>query len=375
MHPFAEQLISLINNRNVKKMALCRYLNMDRSTLYQILNGKRFPSSPDILDSLAAYLSLSSEEYKALQEAWKFEKIGSLVYYRRKQIRDFLESCIVNASFTKPDKIHFSAKGSDFIKESPSESFRLLSGQDVILETLHQILTMETRFPEGNLACIFQPNQAPVLELIQDLLAAHPFRMDHIICLNKTDTLNSHQQMLNFALVSPILPLYENPATTYHTFYHYNAIPDQFTSFAGMSCLFLTASCALACTLDLQTGILFTNKDCVRLYWNLFRKCREISSQLLQIFPVDYDNRFLMKFEGDVYIPVNSAFSQLPKFYICINEQKMIIVCNKIGISIEEISILSAFRDFLSSEENSNFEAKRLDDFRESLHESVKQLK
>ena len=79
MHPFSSCLNTLLTTRNIKKTALSQHLNMDRSTLHQFLNGKRLPASPEIIDAIASYLSLSPEEHAALKEAWIIEKITPLL--------------------------------------------------------------------------------------------------------------------------------------------------------------------------------------------------------------------------------------------------------------------------------------------------------
>ena len=350
MHPFSSCLNTLLTTRNIKKTALSQYLNIDRSTLHQILNGKRLPVSPEIIDTIASYLSLCPEEHAALKEAWTIEKITPQVYYRRRHVQSFLDSYPLKASLTDLPGRYTMSENRDIMKMPLPASHQLLSGKLEILKYLRQIFTDEVSRPGGRIALRFQPDQIPFMELIRSLPSSFPFRMDHIICLNKTDEIDSRYKFLNLSLLTEILPLYRKPNVTYRPFYHYDDSYTQFSIFNGMPCLFLTSDCAVTCRSDFQKAILYTDKDCVRIYWDLFRKCRQTSPQLLHVYPVSEINRSLIEPLEEVYIPLSPVTPACMNICICINEQKMAAIYNKIIFMTQEVSLLSAFRDYLTSD-------------------------
>ena len=69
-----------------------------------------------------------------------------------------------------------------------------------------------------------------------------------------------------------------------------------------MPCLVLTTDCVAAFQYDLQSGILFTDKSCVRLYWDLFRKCRQFCTSFIQTYPVEAASLTLFDQMKDIYI-------------------------------------------------------------------------
>ncbi len=351
MHPFSTCLNALIKARNVKITALSQYLNIDRSSFHQVLNGKRLPSSPDIVDSIAAYLSLCPEEHAALKQAWTIEKVTPPVYYRRKHVRSFLESYLPEASFTNLPLWNMMQDFSGLPDGRFPESHRLLNGRREVLLYLGRILREETAHPQGRIALRFQPDQKPFMDLLRVFPAVYPFRMDHIICLNQTDEIDTNRKMINLSLLSEILPLYQKQDITYRTFYHYDDSHSHFSMFNGMPCLFLTSSCAISARADFQNALLYTDKDCVRIFWDLFRKCRQISPQLIHAYPVCEINRPLLEPMEEIYIPVSPVNPLHRNLLICISEQKMALIYNRIIHLIQEVSILSAFRDFLTCEE------------------------
>lgn len=378
MHPFSSCLNTLLTTRNIKKTALSQHLNMDRSTLHQFLNGKRLPASPEIIDAIASYLSLSPEEHAALKEAWIIEKITPQVYYRRRHVQSFLDSYLLGTPYSDHPSGCAICDCMDSIMDMPlPESHQLLNGKREILKYLRQILSNEVSRPGGRIALCFQPDQKPVMDLIRRLPSSYPFRMDHIICLNTTDEIDIRKKFHNLSLFSEILPFYRKPNATYRTFYHYDDSCAHFSILNGMPCLFLTSDCTIVCQSDFQKGILYTCKDCVRIYWDLFRKCRQVSPQLLHVYPVSEINRSLIEPLEEVYIPLSPVTPTCMNICICVNEQKMAAIYNKIIFMTQEVSILSAIRDYLTSDSEEKIFTRRngkefLDDlWRESCQPSL----
>lgn len=63
---------------------------MDRSNMYKILNGKRNPSSAQMVQSIADFLRLTPLERYDLLEAYQVTITGYDTYYRRKHVQDFI---------------------------------------------------------------------------------------------------------------------------------------------------------------------------------------------------------------------------------------------------------------------------------------------
>ena len=343
MHPFSACLSSLVKKHQMKKITLSQSLDIDYSTLHQILVGKRFPATPEIIDSISDCLGLSTEEHIELKEAWKIEKYGPVVYYRRHHVREFLESFSI---------IPGSSSDLDNEKENVPESRMLLSGEDNIVEAIRLIVQKETSAPGGRIALMFQPDQHAIMQQILQGSTPHPFRVDQIICLNNTDTLDENHQIVNLSLLSHAFTVYGTPNVSYRPFYHYDDI-ETHHAFKDMSCLFLTSDCAITFQNDLTKGILYTDHSCVSLHWDLFRKCRQTSASLIQSFPVG-DSTPIVK--GDVYVPVVQADQDL---IVCINNQEMALIHNRTVFLIQEISILSAFRDFLTNDKENDIYVKQ----------------
>ena len=84
MSEFSDLLSSYIDEKKIKVYALLEYCNLDRSTMYKIINGKRNPSSEAVFQKITEFLHLTPVEYRRFKEAYLISKLGKDLYYRRK---------------------------------------------------------------------------------------------------------------------------------------------------------------------------------------------------------------------------------------------------------------------------------------------------
>lgn len=70
---FSQLFSQHIHQKNIKVYALAQYLNLDRSNMYKIINGKRMPSSSEVVHKICKFLSLSYDEEQALKCAYEID--------------------------------------------------------------------------------------------------------------------------------------------------------------------------------------------------------------------------------------------------------------------------------------------------------------
>ena len=90
MSDFSDTLRYYITEKGTKIYDLTKQLGIDRSTLYQILKGKRNPPSDQQIVRIADYMKLSLSERERLLEQAKISRLGKQVYYQRKGVEQFL---------------------------------------------------------------------------------------------------------------------------------------------------------------------------------------------------------------------------------------------------------------------------------------------
>ena len=89
MSTFSEILNNLKEEKNIKVQPLARYCEVERSTIYKFLNGKRLPGSIDIVKKIAQFMQLTPSESELLVNAWKESQMGEQ-YHSRKSVEDFI---------------------------------------------------------------------------------------------------------------------------------------------------------------------------------------------------------------------------------------------------------------------------------------------
>lgn len=90
MSQFSDLLSHFFSSRHLSASRCASDLSIDRSSLYQILHGKRFPADSEMLSSLIRYLQLTQEEETLLREAFQVTSMGYDRYWTVRNVKDFL---------------------------------------------------------------------------------------------------------------------------------------------------------------------------------------------------------------------------------------------------------------------------------------------
>lgn len=75
MSEFSNVLSLFIKTRDVNVSALTAYCELDRSTMYKLINGKRSPSSKALVQKLASFMNLNPLETQELIQAYLLSKL------------------------------------------------------------------------------------------------------------------------------------------------------------------------------------------------------------------------------------------------------------------------------------------------------------
>lgn len=269
MSEFSDLLSQFIHDKNIKVYSMVRYCNMDRSTMYKIINGKRNPPSPRIVDKIAEFMHLTPPEYEKFQTAYQITVTGRTTYYKRKSVGNFILTFPRNTSRTvlpPPLKISYSGQAA----KEPIHGCTALSSQLELNDYLHRILIAEANKENGRIALFLQPDYDFLFGLLASLksMNSHLY-IEHILCLSNSEQITENQEAYNLMYLRKILPIYIH-ALNYHPYYFYDDIHSHYNSFNGFPCMILTQACAITCTSDYKSGILYTEPRTVQMIWDLY---------------------------------------------------------------------------------------------------------
>lgn len=275
MNTFSGLLSSFVHQKDISVYPMTRYCGIDRTLMYKYLNGKDYPKEQAVVERMGDFMRLSPSEYEDLLTAWKIEKIGWKNWNSRRNVEDFLLNFPDVSRLSESLSLASSGSG-----PATYPDCRALPTHTALNHVVSQIIMDELQKENGRICLMLQPDYTFLFHLLTGLGEYDrqiPIR--HIVCFENTSQPDRNSQDHNLLYLRKILPLYIR-ALDYSVFYYYDAVNAHFSNLNGLSCLILTSSCAVTCTSDYQTGILYGNPDVVQTLQSHFDSCQEKCSPL-----------------------------------------------------------------------------------------------
>ena len=243
MSVFSDTLTRYIEHKNIKVFSLAKYCNLDRSTMYKILNGKRNPPSSEVFEKMTQFMHLTPIEYNFLKETLEITQVG-------------------------PDT---------------------LVSQQHIDYYIHQMILSESVHADGKIAMFIQPDYKFLFSLLASLHASASLKIDHIFCVGTEYAFTKDHQLINLKYLREIFPLYM-AGLNYSLWYYYDRIQSHYYNFNLFPCMILTSDAAILCSSDYQNGIFIKSPDVVQLLWNQFISYKEQCSLFFRPAPLTPEN-------------------------------------------------------------------------------------
>lgn len=287
MSVFSDMLKNYIHEKDVKVGALAHYCQLERSTIYKFINGKREPMSAELVEQIAYFIKLTPLETHQLRESWKMARMGEDAYYIRKSVEHFL--CDFPNKSTPPS-CDFTPPHANLVKRlSPTQNCLLLNSRQAIDSSVHQILLSEAAKPNGKIALFLQPDYPFLLHLLSTIQPAGSLQIDHIFSLNRTAQFTDAHELYELYYLRNLFPVYMNKLDyRIHCFYT-NEI-SHLQNLSALPYMILTSEFAITCSSDYQTGILYQDPDILQALWNLFHSHRDLCQPAFQTFPIIADD-------------------------------------------------------------------------------------
>lgn len=275
MSEFSYVLSRHVHGKNIKTYALAQYCGLDRSNMYKIINGKRKPTSLEMVNKMARFMHLSPAEEKELEEAYEITLTGYDNYYRRKDVLNFFSE--FNLAATSLSSFSYKTEHME-----DKEIYPLNSPSEVRQALFHIISEEMDSSREGHIRMLIQPDSSFLMNLLSaESRAETNIHIEHIICLNNDTETTSSMKNYNLHCLKHVLPLYGS-YRDYECFYYYDSI----TARTGAPTLFpymvITSRCACLLTSSLHKGYVTHSKESHRMFTDIFADYRQESSPLLK---------------------------------------------------------------------------------------------
>ena len=196
MSDFSQLLSCHIHSKDIKTYALAQYCGLDRSNMYKIINGKRKPSSRELVLKICKFMQLSHAEQKEMEQAYEITLIGHDTYYRRKAVIDFFN----NFRLSKLNLPVLSELNTEILFEKGSVTLNTMAE---VNRSLLYIISLEAKKSNGTIDLLVQPD----CDFLMNILAAENYdcsqtTIRHIIFIITTILILNAVNLLYFLMSS-----------------------------------------------------------------------------------------------------------------------------------------------------------------------------
>ena len=283
MSVFSDMLKNFVHEKDINVAALAHYCELERSTVYKFINGKREPMSAELVDRIAHFLKLTPSEILHLQEAWKMARMGEDVYYTRKSVEHFL--CDFPSKSVIPAPVFSSVEDIVTPSFSSGSNCVLLNSRQAMDSAVHRILLKEAGKANGRIALFVQPDFSFLFRLLSSIQPCESLEIQHIFSLNHTSQFTDHHELYQLYYLRNLFPIYMNDLD-YHTYCFYDNEDFHYQNLTVFPYMILTSESAITCSADYQMGIFYHDTDILQALWELFISHRDRCLPLFKKIPI-----------------------------------------------------------------------------------------
>lgn len=257
MKDFATQLKHHIEEKNIKISPMARFLAIDRSSLYQMITGKRPPSSAALVEQIANYLCLTPQERSVLMEGYYWTLHGRPAYEADQSIKAFING------FTAPQQQN-PYPWSPTAADAPQRDAEVLTTPTNLDNALICAITKEQTRPDAHLTLLTQPGPNALYLLVNHLVKS-PMGITQIMCLDNSSTTPSANTNYNIQCLDQVFSLMpQHPE--YQAYYYYDQVHAHFNMMSLYPYLVLTHDTAILFNADYSAGLSFHLPEIVAAY-------------------------------------------------------------------------------------------------------------
>ena len=292
MSVFSDALSQLIDRKKIKVYDMIRYLEIDRSTMYQIIKGKRNPPADSQIEKMADFMLLTPSEREELLEQAKITRTGKNIYYQRKGVAQFMCGFPDSPSEDKPgpgQPFDLFAPEPDKLQEYADEADKIeyLPTEYDVHHVIRRLLQKEA-LKENSLICLqLQPEENFLFDMLRSMVPAGSLKVEQILCISNKDEMADEHTVLNIRYLNTIIPLYVRSNAEYKAYYYYDNVESHFfhnNIFPGM---ILTAESALLLAADYSSAMVIHSRDTLEALKSMFEKTKENCRELFNVAEVN----------------------------------------------------------------------------------------
>ena len=243
MSIFSEYLSAQIARKGINYSRLAQLSGVDRTLIHHMAQGRRKPSGPEVAERLAAGLALTPEEREELLRRCRIVQIGEKTYLRRQAVQKMLCGISMTGHWAAPA----AHNETDFIPPP------VCCGAAQVRVLLQRLIDRERAVEGGTIDLLGQPENAFLLQLLQNASAGSELHIRHILCLDN----GADAEETNLRCLGELLPTLL-ASGNYEAYHYYSALSSAAGHMTPFPILLLTSSCAVQLNADYTAAIVST---------------------------------------------------------------------------------------------------------------------
>ncbi|WP_195268305.1 helix-turn-helix transcriptional regulator [Eubacterium sp. 1001713B170207_170306_E7] len=281
MSVFSERLKELIENNEESVYQLAKKAEVNRTVIHKVLSGERVPKK-EFVDKITKAMSLTPFEKKEITELWLQTKLGDKIYYRRKKVKEVIESLSGNPL----RNYAYQFEKQRFTKIEPSQQgWRMIQGKENVEKAVLAVLGDSFKHFEEPEISFYLPNGFPYFfELLYNFYidCEKSVSIRHLVYIEKDSGNNEKACLNNLETLEPLLAFGLNSNKDYEPRYFcgegdprvwLELIPNNFI---------MTNRCVMCFERSLETVIYFDTMETLAHFKKLFNRAFENAPHLLE---------------------------------------------------------------------------------------------
>ena len=262
MSGFLKELNIIIKRKKISKNKLAAKIDVDPSSFYQMLAGKRYLNEK-LFSRLISVLNLSPDEEKYLCELYQILLTGEENYYKSKAIIKFIEE------FNIDEDIHPISP----FKMQIGHIEEVVYGRENLKRVMFQIL-LNAYEKNESLKILCQP-ECESLYFLLNILRDNPrLSVEQIICLESE---HNDSGIKNVRALEKLIPGLVGEFS-YSIYYFYDSVSIRYGSTSLMPYLILSESMGMIFSTDFESGLFFEDREKVDLFQRRYDKIKNYTS-------------------------------------------------------------------------------------------------
>lgn len=273
MSTYSELLYQYIEEKGIKVAKLIEYCDLDRSSMYKIIKGKRKPASIDVVRKIANYMQLSPNENELYYKAYYTTLLGEESYEQNRLIHEFIYD--FNYIYNKKPMIFEGGETSlEVIDDSP---VHMCKGRAEINYYIKCLLKKAVSQKSADIMLITQCDNQYLMDTLLYLgKNIDSMKIKHILCFQKK---GKHAKE-NIGILKKLIPFY-GCECSYEPYYYYDEVNSHFYNM-NLFCNVLICSEGVLCyTSDYKYGQILRDSECIEVYKQIFKEYLEQAYPLL----------------------------------------------------------------------------------------------